>query len=426
MANNWNEVRYTLDQSSNFSAIYNSPWYSDAVYDKFSEAEYQRRYEHARRIMVREGLQALLLTGAPNFFAHSDAVTWATGLEDARGMCQYVILPLDGEPTLVYPHPGCHIEAARQMVSISDVRGSEGGQYGKVIADRLKELGIEEGTIGVTAADRHGPEYMGLKCYQDLVKLLPNASFKFLPHIHHEMTAIKSDEEVEAMDRAAELAVDAFEAVLATARPGVFEYQLAAAGTYAILNGGGLTHLMMIGSTSMHDPKMVFPNPIPSQRVLKKGDIILTEIVAQYKGYYAKIGHPITVGPPTAEAKSFYQEIVLGGYRALEAQLMPGKSLEDVRKAGSYFREKGAQSRPIMVHGVDLLTSLPYINIDRIVALPGDEIIRPGNTYCIEITPINAEGTFGMFLARTTLITEDGQRDIINYPLDELAVADGG
>jgi len=422
MANNWVEVRYELDKSDNFKEIYNSPWYSDTVYERFSDGEYQRRYAHARELMARDGFDAYIFTGGQNIYSMGGAVSWATGLYDDRGMCQYVVFPKEGEPMLVYPHAGCHIEAARKMVSIKDVRGSRGGQYAEVMAEKLKEAGAQEGRIGITAIDRLGPEYMGVKVYQDLVRLLPKATFEFLPGLLHELTRYKSAEEMEAMERAGELAVDALEALLATARPGVHEYELAAAGTHAIMKGNGLVHLMMIGSTSMHDPKMVFPNPLPSARVLKEGDIILNEMVALYKGYSAKIGHPITIGPPTKEAERFYKDIVVEGYRALEAKLVPGNTLKDVQEAASFFRKKGAQSRPIMIHGLDLITAPPNIYTDQVRALPEDELIRPGNSYAIEITIINGEGTFGMFLSRTYLMTEEGQRCIVDYPLDELAV----
>ncbi|OGO20667.1 MAG: hypothetical protein A2Z14_19060 [Chloroflexi bacterium RBG_16_48_8] len=422
MANNWEEVRYELDKSENFRDIYNSPWYTDTVYEKFSEAEYKRRYAHAREIMARDGFDAFIFTGGQNIYSMGGAVSWATGLFDDRGMCQYVVFPKEGEPMLVYPHAGCHIEAARQMVSIKDVRGSRSGQYAQVMAEKLAEVGAQEGRIGITSIDRVGPEYMGVKVYQDLVKLLPKATFVFLPNLLHELTRYKSAEEIEAMERAGELVVDALEALIETARPGVHEYDLAAAGTHAIMKGNGRVHLMMIGSTSMSDPKMVFPNPLPSARVLKKGDIILNEMVATYKGYSAKIGHPIAIGRPSKEADRFFKEVVLEGYRALEAKLVPGNTLEDVRKAASKFREKGAQSRPIMIHGLDLITAPPNIHTDQVRAQPGDEVIRPGNAYVIEITIINADGTFGMFLSRTYVMVEGGQRNIVHYPLDELAV----
>ncbi|MEK6712564.1 MAG: hypothetical protein AABZ64_18505, partial [Nitrospinota bacterium] len=100
----------------------------DAVYEKFSDAEFARRHALARKLMERDGLDALILCGSPNIYSHRSGVTWGCGLIDARGMAQYTVLPRQGEPTLIYPHPGCHIEAARKMVSIRDVRG---GQHGR-------------------------------------------------------------------------------------------------------------------------------------------------------------------------------------------------------------------------------------------------------------------------------------------------------
>jgi Xaa-Pro aminopeptidase len=425
MANNWEELRYELDKSENFKEIYNSPYYSDATYERFSDAEYKRRYAHAREIMERDGFDAYIFTGGMNIYSLGGAVAWATGLFDARGMCQYVVFPKEGDPMLVYPHAGCHIEAARKAVSVKDVRGSQGGQYAKVIAEKLTEVGADKGRIGITSIDRNGPEYLGAKVYLDLLEALPDATFEFCPTLLHELTTLKSAEEIEAMERAGELVVDAHKALIETAKPGVHEYELAAAGTHAIMKGNGVVHLMMIGSTSMHDPRIVFPNPLPSARVLQEGDIILGEMVATYKGYSAKIGHPITIGPPTEEADRFFKEVVLAGYRKLEAKLVPGNSLEDVREAGSHFREVGAQSRPIMIHGLDLITAPPFIYTDNVKAWAGDEIIRPGNTYAIEITPINADGTFGMFFSRTYVMTEDGQRNIVDFPMDELSVAGG-
>jgi Xaa-Pro aminopeptidase len=423
MASNWIEVRYNLDATENFRDITNSPWYSDALYDKFSPEEYKRRHELAREKMSRDGLDALILTGSPNIYSMGGGVTWASGLIDERGLGQYMVLPRLGEPTLIYPHSGCHIEAARQMVGIDDVRGSQGGQFGKALADRLTELNLEAGRIGITAADRTGPEYIGLMAFRQLEESLPQASFVFLPGLLHEMTYLKSDEELDAMARAGQLVIQALEALVKAARPGVREYQLEAAATNAIMDGGGRIHLMMIGSTSMHHPQVVFPNPRPSHRVLQRGDIILAEMVALYKGYSAKLGQPITIGPPTAAMNAFFKEVVLGGFLALREQLKPGRTLEDVRQAGAYFRQHGAQARPDMVHGLDLITAPPFIYVDQIKAQPFEQTLVPGMTLAIDITPISADGTFGMFMGRTYAMTETGQRDLTPYPIEEILVA---
>jgi Xaa-Pro dipeptidase len=212
--------------------------------------------------------------------------------------------------------------------------------------------------------------------------------------------------------------------VAATARPGVREYQLAAAATHAVLDGGGQVHLLMIGSTSMRDPRLIFPNPNPSQRVLREGDIILCELAMTYMGYTAKIGHPVTIGPPTERYSKFFKEVVVPGFKTIHAQLAPDNTLAAVRKAASgVFRQKGAQSRPILMHGHDLITSLPFIMLDEVKGEPYDLVMQPGMAYGIEITPVSADGTFGIFLSRSFAITESGVRALTPYPVDEIIVA---
>ncbi len=423
-ANDWNAVRFDLDNSANFDAIFNSPWYTDAVYEKFSDEEFARRHALARELMARDGYAALLLCGSPNIYSHGSGVTWGCGLIDARGMAQYMVLPRHGEPTLIYPHPGCHIEAARKMVSIRDVRGGQHGHYGRAVAERLIELGLQTGRIGITAADRTGPEYMGVNAYLELQKHLPQATLVFVPLMLHELTYRKSAEEIRAMAKAGELAINALRAVAATARPGVREYQLAAAATHAVLDGGGQVHLLMIGSTSMQDPRLIFPNPNPSHRVLQQGDIILCELAMTYMGYTAKIGHPVTIGPPTERYNRFFKEVLVPGYQAIASQLRPGNTLQAAQQAvAGVFRSRGAQSRPIVMHGHDLITSLPFVMTDEIKGEPYDMVMQPGMSYGIEITPVSLDGTYGIFFSRSFAITDSGAQALTPYPADEIIVA---
>jgi Xaa-Pro aminopeptidase len=424
MDNDWNKVRHELDKSDNFEAICNSPWYSDTVYHKFSDEEFVRRHAAARKLMERDELDALILTGGPDIYSHGSGVTWGAGLIDDRGMCQYMVLPLKGEPTLIYPHYGCHIEAARRMVSVRDVRSGQHGKYGKAVAERLIELKLEKGRIGIVAADRTGPEYMGVQAYLDMQKMLPHATLVFCPNMLHELTYRKSPEELKAMAKAGQLAITALEAVKATAKPGVREYQLAGAVANAVMSEGGRYHLLMIGSTSMHDPKLIFPNPNPSARVLKDGDIILSELAMSYMGYSAKIGHPISIGQPTERYTRFFKDVVVDGFNEIASHLKPGTTLEDIRKVGARaFRERGAQSRPTIMHGLDLITSVPFIRADRVRAEPWETTMQPGMTYNIEITPVDKEGVFGIFYSRSFAITESGRQDLTPYPVDNILVA---
>jgi Xaa-Pro aminopeptidase len=423
MSNAWSDVRTELDVSSNFTDLVDTPWYSDIHYEGFSVEEYARRHGAARALMAEEGVDALLLPGGQNLYSMGAGVTWATGLIEPRGMLQYAVLPREGEPTLVYPHPGCHIEAARHMVAISDVRDGHHGKYAEVVAGRLRELGLENGTIGVTISDRTGGEYLGQHFHETLVAELPQLRLKFLPDALHRLTRLKSDEELEAMAYAGQLATRGLEAVLARARPGVKEYQLGAAAEHAIVDGGGKQNLIMIGSGSQADPTLVFPNPLPSARELKPGDIVLGEISASYKGFSAKIGQPISIGPPTRRYVDFFADVVVPGFVELRSHLRHGVPLEQVQQAGSIFRKRGAQSRPILMHGLDLLTADPFVMTDKINAAPYERTLEKRMTVNIEITPIDSLGVMGMFLSRSFAITDGDPRELTPYPLDDILVA---
>ena len=420
MPRDFNDVRYEIDTPENFSEVVNSPWYSDAEYPGFSPREYDRRHAAAREAMTREGLHALILTGSPNNYSLGGAVTWASGLIDSRAMCQYMVLPLSGDPTLFYAHGGCHAEAVRRMVCVDDVRGVPDG-YGNAIADRLGELGISAGRVGIVTADRNGPEYMGLLAYQDLTARLPGVEFVFLPGLLHELTYRKGPEELDAMRRAGALTVNALEAMAQAARPGRREYQLAAAATGAILDGGGKVHLAMVATTAMDDPRVMFPNPNPSARVLTDGDIVLNEISAMHLGYSAKIAHPITLGAPTAAFKELYA-VIVDVVRALEGKLRAGVDLRDLQTVAGRFRAAGLQSRPMVLHGIDMITAGPKIFVDKVSATAFDGVLSPGMVMNVEATPVSADGAYGLFLSRSYAITDGEPECLTPYPLDDFIV----
>ena len=141
-------------------------------------------------------------------------------------------------------------------------------------------------------------------------------------------------------------------------------------------------------------------------------------------GYSAKIGHPVSIGRPTEQYNHFFKEVLVPGYKTIRGELGPGKPLEAVRKAASgAFRSRGAQSRPICMHGIDLITSMPFISVDEVKGQPYDMVMQPGATYSIEITPVSADGTFGIFFARSFAITGSGVDELAAYPIDEIIVA---
>jgi Xaa-Pro dipeptidase len=214
----------------------------------------------------------------------------------------------------------------------------------------------------------------------------------------------------------------AMEAMVAAAKPGATESDLRGAAGSAILHGGGDIDFLIIGSTPMANPAMFFGNPRPSERKLRTGDIVIMELAAGYRGYTAQIGSPICGGEPTDMVKNFWHEITLPGYRRIVAEIRPGNAIDNVRIAAQFFRQKGVQSRPTQIHGIDIVTATPHVFAERTEAREDDKIFKPGMVTMAEPNPITADGLFGIFLGHTFIVTRDGHEVVDKFPL-ELAVA---
>lgn len=422
----WESVRFRLDDMATFEALTGTPYYRDSVYEQFSPDEYERRRSLMRAKMSELGVDCAIVPGGPSHWSFGGGMRWLSGHSEWHNSAVSVILPLVGEPTLVYGMGGTHIEAVRRETSaaLSDVRSAHLSRAADVIAERLRELGLESGRIALLEVDSSVGNHLPANQYLDLQRLLPQAEFILTSGIMHELMAVKSAEELECFRTSGLLCQRALEAVAERARPGVTEYQLRAAAVAAILEGGGELDFCILGSTPMADPAMIFGNPNPSGRQLREGDILNMEIAAGYRGYAAQIGSPITVGPPTDEVRRFWDDIVLPGYEIMEQVVRPGGQVSQIREAGRFFRDQGVQSRPMHAHGIDFVSDRPHVLTDGVRAEPFEQTFRPGNVIMIEPNPITADGMLGIFLGHTYLVTESGREKVDDWPMD-IVVAGG-
>lgn len=416
----WEDIRTRLDDGPTFNRMRGTPYYRDAVYPQFSAAEYQRRHEALRAKMRDLGLDVAICPGGPSHWSFGGGMLWLSGHWEWHALAAYVVFPLEGDPTLIYAMGGTHIEATRRetAAALSDVRSSRNGRYAEVMVERIKELGKDRGRIGLLEIDSRHKDYLPVNQFNVLREGLPGAEFVFTTGIMHELLSVHSPEELDCVRHAGRLCTAAMQAIADRARPGVTEYQLRAAAGAAILEGGGDIDFLIIGSTSMADPAMVFGNPRPSWRKLAEGDIILMELAAGYRGYSAQIGQPICLGEPPAEVRRFWDEIAKPGYERMIAEIKPGNPVEALRTAGDFFRANGAQSRPVHVHGIDFVSDGPHVFKSHVHAEPFERVMRPGMVLMPEPNPITADGTLGMFVGHTFIVTESGKECVDDWPLE--------
>jgi Xaa-Pro aminopeptidase len=411
-----------LDNRAEFGRLSGTRYYEDAVYEKFSAAEMDRRYSAVREKMSRLELDALIVTGGPSHWSFGGGLRWLTNHWEWHAVSVYLLVPLEGDPTLVYSMGGTHIEAVRRAVVVDDVRPSRGGKFGQVLVERIWELGLTNARIGITDIDPRFGDNIPENQYRALREGLPQADLQFVGEFFHEFFTRKSPEELECVRRAGELSDLAMQAIVERAAPGVTEYQLAAAAAAAVMDGGGQVDFQIIGSSPMDKPALVFGNPAPSNRKLQKGDFINNELAFAYRGYTTQIGTPICIGQPTEEIRRMFDEIVVPGFRRLEALLRPDVSYEEFRQAGQWYRQQGYQGRPTLLHSIDIVTNKPYIWVEETAVSPTETHFEPGMTVMLEPNPITADGNVGLFLGRTYIITEDGHEQVTKFPLELVTV----
>ena len=417
------DIRDRLDSGDAFGDMRNTPYYEDAVYPKFSDEEYERRYRLTREKMDRRDIDVLVAPGGPYHWSYWGGMLWLTGHRGWHSMLEYAVVPREGDPALVYSFGGTHAEATRRAVYPDDVRPSRGGNFGEVIAEVIQDRGYADGRVGIAPADWRFEDYPPIDHVEGIRDGVPEASVDLVSDFFHELLYRKSDEEIEYHRKAGELCVDALYAIRDRAEPGVTEYQLAAAAANAAMEGGGQIDFLIIGSTPMDDPAQVFGNPRPSHRELEEGDIIMNELAIGYEGYTAQIGIPVCVGEPTDRVREMFDEVTLPGFLEMEETLRPGNDLEEIREAGDFFREHGYQTRPIHLHGIDLVSNSPHIGPDHVRAYDYEQEMEPGVVLMLEPNPITPDGLLGEFYGHTYVITDDGAERLTDCP-HELLVAE--
>ena len=87
------------------------------------------------------------------------------------------------------------------------------------MVERIKELGLDKGKIGLTQVDPRFKDHMPVNQYNTLRDGLPEAELVLLGDYIHEFIINKSPEEQEYVLKAGELAAKAIEAMAEAAKP---------------------------------------------------------------------------------------------------------------------------------------------------------------------------------------------------------------
>lgn len=291
-------------------------------YPRFSRGERDRRWENVRRLMDREDLAVVVVPAhsghSTDFQANSRYLSHCGGGPDADIT---VVFPREGEVTVGATSAAPRWPTVQDWVT--DVREAR-RNYGNVVLGRLRELGIDKERIGISGLGRGTRTPEGTILFETLrriVREFPRATLVDATALMDEARVVKSEEEIDALQRSADLVDDAFDVVREVAGPDVLDYVVWAEAIASMLRGGG--------EPTMHFHWVSGPAPQrtltrASHRRLQRGDIILNELEGNWAGYRSQGVQPVCVGecdPTYDELMSIQREIMAD----LLPQMKPGE-----------------------------------------------------------------------------------------------------
>jgi Xaa-Pro dipeptidase len=392
-------------------------------YPRFSQAEYRRRHENIRRLMRDLRLDCLLIIGGSAAYGRLwFNLRYVTNMMGKAEMATYCFFPKEGDPAVV-TRPGHSLAGA--MLARTVVRNIIIGQPSVLdaIVDAIKERGYEKGRVGVVEYD---PYTSIPKNHWDFFTThLAQAEFVFVTKEFIAMRLLKSAEEIQFLERSAELGDAGIRAMQERVKPGMTESEVFAIVHEAVIREGGEMGMIQLGSCSMLDPDINDQRPRPVDRVIGDRDIINNELGIFYNGYEAQCGKPVVTGKPTGEYEEMFG-LALEGYKRLVPTIYPGKSSEDSAAAMKFILDSGYEFYGGFLQGMLGANPRhePQIGFDRIQSgedrflygADGRLVYQVGHVFTLQMHIVDKSHTRGLFLGDFFAIEETGPRCLNKFP----------
>ncbi len=387
----------------------------DPNYLSFSDAEYERRHAAVRARMDRMGLEAVVFYGSRTSPDIHYLCNWLTTTE------AYFIYPRKGEPSL-FVQLSNHLPNAQRMAIIDDVRFGGSSPTGSVdsvprVLENLKERGLEKGVVGLCGS-------VPYRHYLRLAEALPGVEWKDFSAEMRDQRQVKSAEEIARLRQAAAMSDDSVAALTEHARPGIPEHELARIVEDVYLGKGGINGIHFMITTSMHDPGGGVPQQHLSNRILRKGDVLVTEISTNYAGYTGQVLRTFTIGEdPTPEYRRLH-DVAMEAFERIAGVIKAGAGTEDVLKAADVVHERGFTVYDDVVHGA---SQLPPILRTSKTSRGAPPDFRFETDMCLVIQPnvVTEDGLRGVQFGEMMRVTDDGLEKMHDSPRELIVCRNG-
>jgi Xaa-Pro aminopeptidase len=229
------------------------------------------------------------------------------------------------------------------------------------------------------------------------------------------LRVIKSPAEIALLEKSAEATISAHFAAWKKIKPGVYEYEIAAAMTNVYFDRGceRSAYAPIVGS----GPNSVILHYMANRRRIERGEVLLMDVGAECSDYAMDVTRTVPSGGKFTSRQREIYDIVLGAQQAAIAAVKPGArmgggkdSLQQI--AYDYINGHGKD-----LHGGSLGKYFTH-GLGHFVGLdvhdPGDlnRPLRAGMVITIEPGIYIPEENIGIRIEDTLLVTEDGAKSL--------------
>ncbi|WP_461866338.1 aminopeptidase P family protein [Thermococcus sp.] len=351
--------------------------------------DYRRRISKLREMMEENEAVGALIAPGSNFY-------YLTGINPLGSLERLFLLliPSEGEPAIIAPQL---YENELSTWELGRLFLWHDGEDPYQLFRRVLEENFPKN--GKLLVDDTMPVGTLLKA-----EFLENYKLNTLSLLISELRVIKSHEEIKLLKKAAEIVDKVFYTLLEEKIEGRSEKELAAWIEYLIksLGADGISFEPIVAS----GPNGANPHHRPTDRKIKRGDVIVFDYGAKWKGYCSDITRTVVIGEPSEEVKSAYETVKEAQERAFQT-VRGGIAAGDVDRAAREYIEKAGYGKYFTHrtgHGLGLdVHEEPYIS-------PGNStILREGMVFTIE-PGIYLPGKFGIRIEDDVFVKKRGIR----------------
>lgn len=243
-----------------------------------------------------------------------------------------------------------------------------------------------------------------------------NAQFEDVSNLIVEVRAKKSEDEIEKMKVAVEIAESAFKKMLEIAKPGMKEYELAAYLEYQmkLLGAEDIAFESIIASGY----RGALPHGKASDKVIEKGEPIVVDWGARYQGYNSDLTRVFCIGEPSDKVKQVHRIVYEAQQKALEVIKagVTGKEVDSIARNHITESGYGEYFGHGLGHGLGL-----EVHENPSLSLRYDKLLEVGHVVTVE-PGIYLENEFGIRIEEDVVVREEGCQILTTLPRELIII----